>query len=783
MDVFKFRNDVVREYGRFSRSFTKIRSDDIHRFVKREYDGARFWPSPLIQFNPNFESGAWVDELVNNGVLHHECRKIFRLKRPEDPHGRAMRLYRHQVDAIEIAGRQESFALTTGTGSGKSLAYFIPIVDDVLRGKGAAARGGGISAIVVYPMNALCNSQMEELSRYLRLGYGDGKEPVSFARYTGQENSSQRNSIMENPPDILLTNYVMLELLMTRFRPVDIAIRKHASGLRFLVLDELHTYRGRQGADVAMLVRRVRERFNRQLLCIGTSATMASEGSESDRNRVVAEVVSRLFGTAVKPESIVTETLKRVTQDPPGGLGHAIQAGVPANPTHEELAQHPVAAWVERELGIEERDGKLVRIRRPRTIAEAAGSLSQDSGLELDRCEQYLTAFLMAANRSINEKGQSFLAFRLHQFISGAWNAYSTLEEPGSRHLTLDGQVFKPGDRNKRLFNLAFCRNCGQEYFPVWARVSGQKILAVSPRNIGERSTEEPDAELGYLAPHSGTGFSPNDIEGTYPSDWLEYKNGRARLKYSYRRYRPLRVRVDAEGRVGVAGLEAWYVPRSFRFCLNSTCDVYFEGTVRSEFTKLSGLSSEGRSSATTVVALAALRHLMGTNLEDSAKKLLAFTDNRQDASLQAGHFNDFVQVLLLRGALLASIKRNGNGTLGDRNLAQEVFRHLRLEFADYAANDQIKGIGRRRVDEALRDLLGYRIYFDLQRGWRITNPNLEQLQLLEVDYEDLDTCSEDDGEWKRAHRLLGSIAPSERCTIVRDLLDRMRRSLCIKTG
>lgn len=786
MDVFKFRNDVVREYGRFSRSFTKIRSDDIRQFVTKEYDADRFWPSPLIQFNPTFKSGDWVDELVSKGVLHQECGRIFRIKRPNHPEGKSMRLYRHQVDAIEIAGRGESYALTTGTGSGKSLAYFIPIVNDVLRRKRPGSRDGRISAIVVYPMNALCNSQMEELSRYLRIGYGGGKEPVSFARYTGQEKSSERNRIMANPPDILLTNYVMLELLMTRFQPVDIAIRQHALGLRFLVLDELHTYRGRQGADVAMLVRRVRERFNRKLLCIGTSATMASEGSEGDRNRVVAEVVSRLFGTTVKPQSIVTETLERVTQDPRGGLHdglqQAIQAGVPSNPTHDELAQHPVAAWAERELGIEEVDGKLVRIRHPKTIASAAEALARDSGLKLERCERYLSAFLMAANRSTNAKGQSFLAFRLHQFISGAWNAYSTMEDPCCRYLTLDGQVFKPGDRRKRLFNLAFCRNCGQEYFPVWAKVSGNRVLSFNPRDLGERSTDEPDTELGYIVPRTGTGFNPNDIEASYPSDWLEFKSHRARLKYSYRRYRPVPVWVDTEGCVGTAGLKAWYISRSFRFCLNSECNAYYEGSIRSEFTKISGLSSEGRSSATTVVSLSVLRHLMDTDLKDSAKKILAFTDNRQDASLQAGHFNDFVQVLLLRGALLASITRRGDGTLRDSNLAREVFRRLRLEFADYAANDEIKGIGQRRVNGALRDLLGYRIYSDLQRGWRITNPNLEQLNLLRVDYEDLDTCCEDDGEWDTAHPLLGSISSSVRRTIIRELLDRMRRSLCIKS-
>ena len=95
--------------------------------------------------------------------------------------------------------------LTTGTGSGKSLSYFIPIVDDVLRRKRAGKPRKGITAIVVYPMNALCNSQRDELERFLKLGYDEGKEPVTFARYTGQESSDERERITKNPPDILLT--------------------------------------------------------------------------------------------------------------------------------------------------------------------------------------------------------------------------------------------------------------------------------------------------------------------------------------------------------------------------------------------------------------------------------------------------------------------------------------------------------------------------------------------------------------------------------------------------
>jgi ATP-dependent helicase YprA (DUF1998 family) len=141
-------------------------------------------------------------------------------------------------------------------------------------------------------MNALCNSQPEELQKFLTYGYGIGKEPVTYARYTGQESPEERQQLAETPPDILLTNYVMLELIMTRQDFPDPQVVAHAQGLRFLVLDELHTYRGRQGADVAMLVRRVRERLNLHLLCVGTSATMASEGT-ADVSRALFSIPNR----------------------------------------------------------------------------------------------------------------------------------------------------------------------------------------------------------------------------------------------------------------------------------------------------------------------------------------------------------------------------------------------------------------------------------------------------------------------------------------------------------
>lgn len=783
MDVFAFREKLVEEYGRFTRSFCKIHAQDIREFVRGKYAEEKFWPSPIIQLNPNFKAGGRVDELVEQGLLEPKCASVF--VKNSDP----LTLYQHQVDAIEAARSGDSYVLTTGTGSGKSLAYFIPIIDDVLRRKRQRATGPGITAIVVYPMNALCNSQLEELQGFLGRCDKNNTPSVTYARYTGQDSAEHRDWVAANPPDILLTNYVMLELIMTRFLVPDKAIRKQAKGLRYLVLDELHTYRGRQGADVAMLVRRVRERFNRDLQCIGTSATMSSgEDSPIERNKTVAGVASRLFGAVVKPKHVITETLTSVTDEysvPDGTvLRELIQRGVPTAASFDALKQHPFAAWVEWTLGLSRADNRLVRVPRPLTVNQAVYKLSTASELHTALCRKYLTDFLLSAYRKKDAIGRSLFAFRLHQFISGAWSVFTSLEPPGKRYLTLNGQQYVPVDdeRNRRLFSLCFCRQCGQEYIPVWASKQGQRIESLEPRDLTERSNDDETLQSGFVLTDPDCPFRPDVVTENYPEHWVEVFHGKPRLKSHYRKYRPIAIRVDTMGRVSDPGTSGWFIPGPFRFCLASKCTAQYSGHVRSDLSKLSSLSSEGRSSATTMLTLSVLKRLIEGELNDEAKKLLAFTDNRQDASLQAGHFNDFIQVLLLRSALVAAVKDSKTNTLSDDTVAQRVYEKLHLTKEQYAANPDIRGPARERTRQTLLNVLGYRIYRDLERGWRINNPNLEQLRLLKIRYRGLEDCCKDAEMWAHGPQLLAAAPPTRRHNIAFDLLERMRRALCIKT-
>ena len=174
MNVFSLRNQLVSDYSAYISSFIQIRDQRIRDYVNQQLTSGLLWPESLLQLNPAFEPGSWVDELVDEGILHKTCKEIFRRKDEKNPRGERFRLHRHQEDAIRVAPKGTNYVLTTGTGSGKSLAYIVPIVDYVLK----HGSGRGIQAIIVYPMNALANSQMGELRKFLSLGFQIGRAHV-----------------------------------------------------------------------------------------------------------------------------------------------------------------------------------------------------------------------------------------------------------------------------------------------------------------------------------------------------------------------------------------------------------------------------------------------------------------------------------------------------------------------------------------------------------------------------------------------------------------------------
>jgi hypothetical protein len=794
MNVFDYRERLIGEYRRYVESFINVANERLRETVQAVFDGESLWPQPLIQINPSFATGAHIPDLVKEGVLHPACEQVFRRNKTEAPgSGIPLRLHRHQEEAIRIAKERRSYVLTTGTGSGKSLAYIVPIVDRVLE----LGSGQGIKAIVVYPMNALANSQYGELDKFLRKGFPDGRGPVTFARYTGQESDEERQAIIRVPPDILLTNYVMLELILTR--PDETGLVAAASGLEFIVLDELHTYRGRQGADVAMLLRRIRQLLggDRPVQFVGTSATLAGTGTFEQQRTQVSSLAARLFGSPVAPTDVIGETLCRVTRETdvasPAGqdrLRNSVNAaaGGAVPGSFKDLEADPLSGWIESAFGLRDDTSskRLVRTK-PRALTGefgAAAELSKACGLPEDLCRKAIANVLLAGATSIRHPVTGFpvFAFRLHQFISRGDTLYATVEDPDSRHVTIRGQQFSPEDASKILLPLCFCRECGHEFYSVWeAKDQKSGLTRYLSREAHDRA-HIPGQEPGLLFVSKEAPWPRgNDpaVMDRLPSDWIEDDDGNRTIKRHRRERVPRPVRVKPDGYLGDDGVDAAFLPTPFVFC--PSCGVAYNPRQRSDFPKIGTLGSEGRSSATTILTTTAVAQLRGEpSVGEAAQKVLSFTDNRQDASLQAGHLNDFLEVGFLRGALYRATSAAGAPGLRDELISQAVTDALGLDFENYAADPSVRFGAREQVNRTLRDVVGYRVYRDLRRGWRISAPNLEQCGLLEVDYASLDELCADQASWTACHETMAGASPDSRRTVCKTLLDFIRRDLCI---
>lgn len=793
MNVFDLRNELVSEYGAYTQSFINIRHEALRAKVTEEIDGGALWPRPLLQLNPAYEPGGSVDDLVKAGTLHPECARIFRRKRDDQDPGAALLLYRHQVEAIERARQGEPYVVTTGTGSGKSLTYILPIVDHVLR----RGSGRGIQAIVIYPMNALANSQFDELEKFLQRGYAAGSQPVTYARYTGQESNEERNRIIATPPDILLTNYVMLELLLTRRH--EQRLIGAARDLRFLVLDELHTYRGRQGADVAMLVRRCRQAFSGdRMTCVGTSATMATEGTRPQRRAAIAVVATNIFGQPVGPDQVIDETLTRMT--PPRDTARdtdrrelakavidAADAADGSPPTFDVLVSNPLASWIETTFGLAtEPDSARLRRAKPRAAEGPTGAavqLSELTSLPLETCERAIRRILEIGAAVRNPTtGLPTFAFRLHQFVTRGDTVWASLESPEHWHVTLRGQKFVPGDRSRLLLPLCFCKDCGHHFFRV-DRITEGDGWRIGPRSRFEKTKDE-HTESGYLFQPEDPGRAwPEDPTAAFsrlPPDWIDSTGAAPRIRNNRQHDCPESITIDTEGKPSTGGNRFLFLKAPFAFCPN--CDTAYPKKERNDVAKLRTLGVDSRSTATTILALNIVQKLkLSPELEPEAKKLLSFTDNRQDASLQAGHFNDFVEVSLVRSGLVRALAQAGSDGLRFGSISQAVFNAMGLPFEQYSAHPEARFAKRHNIDFVFRKTLAFRLYRDLLRGWRVASPNLEQCGLLRFAYQSLPEFCNDPTVWANTHDALLSASPATRLTICTALLDTFRRSLAIK--
>jgi superfamily II DNA or RNA helicase len=772
MNVFQTHAQIVNDYATYIGSFLKIADPQIRNKVEAELRQGKLWPEPLLQFNPTFETFGALETLVANGTLHRDIRDIFK----------GYTLYRHQVEAIKLGTTDQDFIVTSGTGSGKSLTYIGSIFHHLLSNPGAQ----GVTAVIVYPMNALINSQFDEFKRYQgNYEQSTGKPfPISYGQYTGQEGEAERKKMRENPPQILLTNYMMLELLLTRIRERSIRDGIYEN-LRFLVFDELHTYRGRQGADVALLIRRIRARAAHPVVCIGTSATMVSGGTLAEQRKEVAGVATKLFGKDFTSEQVVNEWLDRSftytgTLPTRTELATAVTAGIDPTASLEKLKAHPVAIWLENQIALESREGILVR-GKPQRITEIVAALASASGLAVDPCRVFLEQLLQwisVANQQLQAAGQRYtlLPFKLHQFISQTGSVYTTLDQDDQRFITLEPGVYKKDDADKKpIFANVFSRASGHAFICV-SRIANR----LEPREFRESAEDESEATDGYVIIGDEV-WDPAEDSELLPESWLRSTKAGPVPRSEKKAFFPIKLYFDELGNCSETmpmKWWGWFMKAPLLF--DPTGGIFFD-TKTNEGTKLTKLGSEGRSTSTTITAVSILNQLDAAGFNAADQKLLSFTDNRQDAALQAGHFNDFIQVVQLRAAIYKALTTVPGQTLTYTSLGEAIFKALDLPFLDFAnrAEESTLATIRRKYEKHLQDYLVYRALADLRRSWRIVLPNLEQCALLTIAYADLDEIAADESFWADTP-LVNELRGQDRRDFLQTILDFYRMEYAI---
>ncbi len=308
---------------------------------------------PYVSLSRAFRQGANLRDLAREGVVHPALPGL--TNHPQ--------LFAHQEAALRAILDDRHALIATGTGSGKTEAFLYPILDHCLRLRDAGAPDG-VTALLVYPMNALALDQLRRLRGMLA---GSG---ITFGMYVGSVAQSDEDAtlvralpagatradyiaavnaavreerivappeeryseaaIRAHPPRILLTNVNQLELLLTRGSDLGLFTR---APLRFLVFDEAHTYAGATGAEVACLIRRLRAFCGKradEVLCIGTSATF--DADEHDQETMPQVFAQRFFGVDPERVRVIREVYE---EDPTPAAGQAIHQ--PARPSADQL--------------------------------------------------------------------------------------------------------------------------------------------------------------------------------------------------------------------------------------------------------------------------------------------------------------------------------------------------------------------------------------------------------------------------------------------------------------
>ncbi|MBN1233298.1 MAG: DEAD/DEAH box helicase [Candidatus Coatesbacteria bacterium] len=754
IDIFNIYESIRNDYKSYIKTPVNLKNEKIKDFLDEEFEKRVCFPEPYIKFNPAFKTGSTIEELCRKESLDKELSNIFKIPR----------LFQHQIEGIKKGVKEEDFIVTSGTGSGKSLIYFFSIVNYALKRKEK-----GIKGIVVYPMNALINSQNKEMERYIN--NSEIKYPISCRIYTGQESKVEKDEIQENPPDIILTNYVMLDLILTRAS--ESVLRESIfNNLKFLVLDELHTYRGRQGSDVAILIRRLSSKARQKLVFIGTSATMTSEKDLHQDKKKIADVATLIFGRPFETNSIIDETLSKYflysesisKNDLLKDIINFSSARITENT--ENIKKSLFACWLENEIALIEKDGVLRR-NEPMRFNEIAEKLAEKIGRDIDFCISRIKELLHSITQINKKFNQAYLPFKLHQFIAPKGAIYATLNRD-----YLDVKAEAGNEIGKTFFPVVFSRLSGYEFYCV--KLSKDKLI---PREFADSFDEEDNEESGYIIPYQDV-WDDTEKENL-PVEWFDFKGSEQIIKKEIEKRLPRRIFFNSDCRFSYSqekdlDYSGWYMPCNLLFDPTSK---EFYSKYTKERTKLLRLGDEGRSTASDIIVLSTLKSMQKSELSKEESKVLCFIDNRQDAAFQSGHFNSFVENIRLRSAIYAAVKSSNEG-LDYSNIGNHVLQALNLEQKDYARSPSDIASKKKENEDVFVNYLLYKIIDDLRFEWKTAFPNLEQCALLEIEYKNLKEISEDVFTGKC--KIFNGITKEKRQELLFQIFDYFRKNYAI---
>lgn len=508
---------------------------------------------PWLQINDIFKSGKTIRKLIQEGTLSHywedlesgkpkAYKRCIPLDRP---------LYLHQEKAIERIVFGHNAVISTGTGSGKTNCFLIPVINELLREKEKGMLGPGIRAIFIYPMNALANDQLKNI-RNLLMYYPS----ITFGVYTGSTEEDQdkavqvyqamfrneqypelqnalpnellsREKMKKNPPHILFTNYAMLEHLL--FRPADDALFSHSS-FKFVVLDEAHIYSGATGIETSLLLRRLRARINsKSTQFILTSATLG-KGKES--NPEILQFANSLCGVPFSEEDIIQSTREAFT--PAKVTTHCSldvirELADDKNNLDEVFQKHSIPSdtsktEAERLYDFLEHLDLYIKFRNITTRQSKAGHNAIKvgeiaKGLELDL--DTAVSFIYLCTKA-NKNGKALIDARYHFFIRGLEGGYIELG-PDKKFFLSRQKEYQDHFQKYSVFEVAICDRCGS--YALVGKLDKDKLTQVSKieqkevmyfynakeeNNDIENDEEVPDKsdskkeEAYYLCPHCG---------------------------------------------------------------------------------------------------------------------------------------------------------------------------------------------------------------------------------------------------------------------------------------